>query len=105
LGAGTSPDWDDASFVLSAAPGQTTHLVRGEPPAHRWGVLWLSAVLTATIANLDNLTVGFAFGVRDIRIAVAARVVIAAVTMAGTAGAMTSGRAWTQGAKRHPETH
>jgi putative Mn2+ efflux pump MntP len=56
-------------------------------------VLWLSAVLIAAVSNLDNLAVGFAFGMRDTRIAAPANVVIAAVTMAGTAGAMTSGRA------------
>jgi putative Mn2+ efflux pump MntP len=56
-------------------------------------VLWLSAVLIAAVSNLDNLTVGVAFGMRDTRIAAAANVVIAAVTMAATAGAMTSGRA------------
>jgi putative Mn2+ efflux pump MntP len=50
-------------------------------------------VLIAAVSNLDNLTVGVAFGMRESRIAAAPNVVIAAVTMAATAGAMTSGRA------------
>jgi hypothetical protein len=56
-------------------------------------VLWLSAVLIAAVSNLDNLTVGVAFGMRESRIAAAPNVVIAAVTMAAIAGAMTSGHA------------
>jgi putative Mn2+ efflux pump MntP len=56
-------------------------------------VLWLSAVLIAVVSNLDNLATGVAFGMRDTRIAAAPNVVIAAVTMAATGGAMTSGRA------------
>jgi putative Mn2+ efflux pump MntP len=56
-------------------------------------VLWLSAVLIAAVSNLDNLAVGVAFGMRDTRIAAAPNLVTAAVTMAATAGAMTSGRA------------
>ena len=56
-------------------------------------MLWLSAVLIAAVSNLDNLAAGVAFGMRDTRIAAAPNVVIAAVTMAATAGAMTSGRA------------
>ncbi len=55
-------------------------------------MLWLSAVLVATVSNLDNLAAGVAFGMRRTRIAAAPNVVIAAVTMAATAGAMTSGR-------------
>ncbi len=53
----------------------------------------LSAVLIAVISNLDNLAAGVAFGMRDTRIAAAPNLVIAAVTMAATAVAMTSGRA------------
>lgn len=53
----------------------------------------LFAVLIAAVSNLDNLGVGFAFGMRDTRIATAPNLVIAVLTMAGTAGAMTSGRA------------
>jgi putative Mn2+ efflux pump MntP len=56
-------------------------------------VLWLSAVLIAVVSNLDNLAAGVAFGMRDTRIAATPNVVIAAVTMAATAGAMTSGHA------------
>jgi putative Mn2+ efflux pump MntP len=55
-------------------------------------VLWFSAVVVAAASNLDNLAVGFAFGMRNARIATAPNAVIAAVTMAGTAAAMTSGR-------------
>jgi putative Mn2+ efflux pump MntP len=54
-------------------------------------VLWLSAVLIAAVSNLDNLAAGVAFGMRDTRIAAAPNVVIAVVTMAATAGAMTFG--------------
>lgn len=56
-------------------------------------MLLLSAVLIAAVSNLDNLGVGFAFGMRDTRVAIAPNLLIAALTMAGTAGAMTSGRA------------
>jgi putative sporulation protein YtaF len=56
-------------------------------------MLWVSAVLIAAVSNLDNLAVGLALGVRARTIAAAPNVVIAAVTMAGTAGAMTSSRA------------
>lgn len=59
-------------------------------------MLLLAAVLVAAVSNLDNLGVGFAFGLRGRRIAIAPNVVIAALTMAGTAGAMTSGRAVSQ---------
>lgn len=62
-------------------------------PTYRLAVLLLSAVLVATVSNLDNLAVGTAFGMRGTRIAVVPNVIIAAVTMAGTAGAMTSGDA------------
>lgn len=56
-------------------------------------MLWLYAVLIAGVSNLDNLAVGVASGLRDRRIAVAPNVIIAAVTMVGTAGAMVFGRA------------
>ncbi len=56
-------------------------------------VLLLAAVLVATVSNLDNLAAGFAFGVRGTRIAMVPNLIIAAVTMAGTAAAMTSGHA------------
>jgi putative Mn2+ efflux pump MntP len=55
-------------------------------------MFWLSAALVAVVSNLDNLTVGFGFGVRGRPIARGPNLIIAAVTMAGTAGAMTSGR-------------
>jgi putative Mn2+ efflux pump MntP len=55
-------------------------------------VLWLSVVLIAPVSNVDNLAAGVAFGVRGTRIAAAPNLVIAAVTMAATAGAMTTGR-------------
>jgi putative Mn2+ efflux pump MntP len=54
-------------------------------------VLWLSALLIAAVSNFDNLAAGVAFGMRDTRIAAAPNLLIAAVTMAATAGAMTSG--------------
>jgi putative Mn2+ efflux pump MntP len=50
----------------------------------------------AAVSNVDNLAVGFAFGMRDMRIAMSSNLVIAAVTMAGTAAAMTSGHAISQ---------
>jgi putative sporulation protein YtaF len=56
-------------------------------------VLWLSAALVATVSNLDNLAVGVAFGMRNKRIPARSNLLIAAVTMAGTAGTMTAGRA------------
>ena len=55
-------------------------------------MLWL-AMLIAAVSNLDNLAAGIAFGMRDIRITAAPNAVIAAVTMAATAAAMTPGRA------------
>jgi putative Mn2+ efflux pump MntP len=51
----------------------------------------LAAVLVALVSNVDNLTVGVAFGMRGQRIAGAPNALIAAITMVGTAGAMTSG--------------
>ncbi len=59
-------------------------------------VLWLSAVLIAAVSNLDNLGVGTAFGMRDTPVSALANVIIAAVTMAATAIAMTFGRALSQ---------
>jgi putative Mn2+ efflux pump MntP len=54
-------------------------------------MLWLLALLVASVSNLDNLGVGVAFGIRDMRVAIAPNSVIAALTMAGTAGAMRFG--------------
>lgn len=54
-------------------------------------VIWLSAVLVALVSNLDNLAAGLAFGLRDRRVAATPNAVIAGMTMAGTAAAMTSG--------------
>jgi putative sporulation protein YtaF len=56
-------------------------------------MLLLAAVLVATVSNLDNLAAGFAFGVRGTRIAMTPNLIIAVITMAGTAAAMTSGHA------------
>lgn len=50
-------------------------------------------MLVAVVSNLDNLTIGFAFGMRGQRVGGAPNLVIAAITMAATAGAMSSGRA------------
>ena len=60
---------------------------------YRLVVVWFSAVLIAAVSNLDNLAVGVALGLRGTRIALLRNVLIAGVTMAGTAGAMTSGHA------------
>lgn len=49
--------------------------------------------MIAAVSNLDNLAAGFAFGMRGARIAVGPNALIALVTMAGTAAAMSSGRA------------
>jgi len=56
-------------------------------------LLWLPAVLTATVSNLDNLAVGTAYGMRGTRIAARSNLFIAVVTMGATAGAMTFGHA------------
>ena len=56
-------------------------------------MLWLSALLIATVSNLDNLGVGTAFGMRDTPVSALANLIIASVTMAATAIAMTFGRA------------
>jgi len=53
----------------------------------------LPAVLIAAVSNLDNLGVGVALGIRGTRIAAIPNLIIAAMTMAGTAAAMSSGRA------------
>jgi putative Mn2+ efflux pump MntP len=45
------------------------------------------------MSNLDNLAAGIALGLRGTRITLAPNVLIAGVTMAGTAGALTSGHA------------
>lgn len=56
-------------------------------------MIWVSALFIAAVSNLDNLAAGFAFGMRGRRITAAPNVVIAAVTMVATAGAMTFGHA------------
>jgi putative Mn2+ efflux pump MntP len=56
-------------------------------------VLWLSALLIAAVSNLDNLAAGVAIGLRGTRVASAPNALIAAVTMSGTAGAITFGHA------------
>jgi putative Mn2+ efflux pump MntP len=54
-------------------------------------MLLLPAALIAAVSNLDNLGVGVALG-RDRRVTVIPNLIIAAVTMAGTAAAVSSGR-------------
>ena len=56
-------------------------------------VLWLSAALIAMVSNLDNFAAGVAFGMRGTRIPCTPNAIIAVVTMAGTASALTFGRA------------
>jgi putative sporulation protein YtaF len=51
------------------------------------------AIVIAAASNLDNLGVGVAIGIRGTRIRAIPNLVIAAATMAGTAAAMSSGRA------------
>ncbi|MGN6170478.1 MAG: hypothetical protein ACTHQQ_20250 [Solirubrobacteraceae bacterium] len=53
----------------------------------------LASVSIAAVSNLDNLAVGTALGIGKTRIGPSANLIIAAVTMAATAGAITSGRA------------
>jgi putative Mn2+ efflux pump MntP len=53
----------------------------------------LPALLIAAVSNLDNLSVGVAVGVFGSRIAAVPNMIIAAMTMAGTAAAMSSGHA------------
>ena len=59
-------------------------------------LLWFSATLIALVSNLDNLAVGVAFGARGTRIPATSNLIIAAVTMAGTASSIASGRALSQ---------
>jgi putative Mn2+ efflux pump MntP len=59
-------------------------------------MLWLSAVLIAAVSNLDNLGVGTAFGMRETPVSALANLIIAAITMAATAVAMTFGHALSQ---------
>lgn len=59
-------------------------------------VLLLAAVLVAIVSNLDNLAAAFAFGVRGIRIGTTPNLIIAVITMVGTAAAMTAGHALSQ---------
>lgn len=59
-------------------------------------VLLLAAVLVAIVSNLDNLAAGIAFGVHGTRIARMPNLIIAAITMTGTAAAMTSGKVVSQ---------
>lgn len=56
-------------------------------------MLWLFAVLVAIVSNLDNLTVGFAFGMRGQPVTAMPNLLIATITMTATAAAMSSGRA------------
>ena len=56
-------------------------------------MLLLAAVLVAGVSNLDNLAAGFAFGIRGTRIATTPNLIIAAITMAGTVVAISSGHA------------
>jgi len=56
-------------------------------------MLLLSAILIAAVSNLDNLAVGLAYGARRRTVGAAANLIIALVTMAATAVALTSGRA------------
>jgi putative sporulation protein YtaF len=56
-------------------------------------VVWIAAVTIAVVSNLDNLTVGIALGIRPLRVDAIANLIIATVTMIGTAVAMTLGHA------------
>lgn len=54
-------------------------------------MLWFAAALIAFTSNLDNLTVGLAFGMRSARISTVPNLVIASITMLGTGLAITLG--------------
>jgi putative sporulation protein YtaF len=56
-------------------------------------VVWIAAVTIAVVSNLDNLTVGIALGIRPLRVDAIANLIVATVTMIGTAVAMTLGHA------------
>jgi putative Mn2+ efflux pump MntP len=51
----------------------------------------LAALLIGVVSNLDNLGVGVAFGIRATRIDAMANLVVAGITMAATAAAVTCG--------------
>jgi putative Mn2+ efflux pump MntP len=53
----------------------------------------IPATVIAAVSNLDNLGVAVAIGIRGTRIATVPNLIIAAVTMAGTAAAISFGRA------------
>lgn len=51
----------------------------------------LAPLLIGAVSNLDNLGAGIAFGIRGTRIGAMANLLVAAVTMAATAAAVTGG--------------
>jgi putative sporulation protein YtaF len=57
--------------------------------------VWVAALGIALASNVDNLTVGIALGMRPVAVSWGANLVIAAVTMLGTAIAVGSGSALT----------
>jgi putative Mn2+ efflux pump MntP len=54
-------------------------------------VEWPAALLIGAVSNLDNLGVGVALGMRGRRIGAVANLIVAGITMAATAAAVTCG--------------
>ncbi|MDR3206759.1 MAG: manganese efflux pump [Oscillospiraceae bacterium] len=54
-------------------------------------MVWLSVLTFALAANIDNLAVGFSYGLKHVRIPAASSALIAALTGAGTFAAMAAG--------------
>jgi putative Mn2+ efflux pump MntP len=54
-------------------------------------VPWLAALLIGVVSNLDNLGAGVALGIRGTRVDATENLIVAAITMAATAAAITCG--------------
>jgi putative Mn2+ efflux pump MntP len=54
-------------------------------------VEWTAALLIGAVSNLDNLGVGVALGMRGRRVGAVANLIVAGITMAATAAAVTCG--------------
>ena len=52
---------------------------------------WLAALLIGAVSNLDNLGAGVALGIRGRRVDTTANLIVAGITMAATAAAVTCG--------------
>jgi len=54
-------------------------------------VPWLAALLIGVVSNLDNLGAGVALGIRGTKVDATENLIVAAITMAATAAAITCG--------------